>query len=303
MSIGISNWLGSPVHVTSAMRKEQALVSRPVLTAEQKLAGKAAQAATQEAQIAAETAKVLPQAAKAPGFWGKHVAPHLPAMPTWAKGTVGETAFAQKHALELKSTLALNSIRGAAVEGSARYTLVEGAKDGLKFATKIPKSLGLITAALETAMQLPAVVEGFKEGRGLAQTAKSATVVAGVTAGTMAGTGIGAVVGGAVGGFIGSFFAGVGAIPGAAIGAKVGAWIGGAVGAIKGGKAGNAIGSGLFGSNKGAEPTAENQQIAQQVAPQQQRFLSQTTGQQDKQLQMMQNAGFNFEPLPPLSIQ
>jgi len=149
----------------------------------------------------------------------------MTAMPKCLQGNVGDTAVFQKAAY--KSTLALNAIRGSAVEGSARFGLVNGAKNFIGRMGAVAKSIPVVGIAISTLFEVPAIIDGFKEGRGAAQIMKAGAAVTGATVGSIVGAAIGSVV------------------------PVVGTWIGGAIGAVVGGQLGDKVGGGLWGSNKG----------------------------------------------------
>ena len=162
-------------------------------------------------------------------------------MPKCLQGTVGDTAVFQNAAY--KSTLALNAIRGSAVEGSTKFALVNGAKNFLGRMGTVAKGIPVVGAALSVLCEVPNIIEGFKEGRGAAQIMKSGAAASGVT--------IGSIVGGAVGTLI--------PIPGMT-------FVGGAIGAMVGGWFGDKVGGGIWGSNKG---TTQEQAQPATVAVQQ----------------------------------
>lgn len=164
--------------------------------------------------------------------------------PEWLKtpkclqGSVGDTVVFQKSA-ELAEKGIAKFAEGAA-EGSLKAGIASKATSLLGKMGAVSKKIPVIGVAISAALELPDVVEGFKEGRGAAQVMKSGSVVTGTT--------VGAVVGAA----LGSFIPGPGNIIGGIVGGIAGEWLG------------RKLGSGLFGSNKGTEQVA----AAQQPSPQ-----------------------------------
>lgn len=166
---------------------------------------------------------------------------HLPTMPKFMQGNVGDTVIFQR-----ASGLAekgISKVAEGAAEGSLKASFATKATSFLGRMGTVSKSIPVVGVALSSLLELPAIYDGFKEGRGAAQIMKSGSAVSGTT--------VGSVVGATIGSFI---------LPGA------GTFVGGAIGAMAGNLAGNKLGSGLWGSNKGTTLVAAAPQVQQAPA-------------------------------------
>lgn len=151
------------------------------------------------------------------------------------KGAVkeAEAQLASKGGAKLLGKAAKSSLKAGFFNGTKSLLGRLGA-----LSNKIPVAGAFIAAITE----VPDVIDGFKEGRGLAQIAKSVTKVG--------AAGVGAAIGGAIGSVV--------PVVGTAIGAIAGGFVGDLIG--------DKIGGGLFGSNHEQQETAE----AAEEAPAQQ---------------------------------
>jgi len=141
-----------------------------------------------------------------------------------------------KVAKEASKTLGKEAVEEGAkteIKVGLKGTIARHASKFLGGVARTAKAVPILGAVIESAMQIPDVIEGFKEGRGLAQLAKSATMVGGSTLGALA---LAAMATNPLG------LAGMGL---AVVGGIAGTWVA------------DKVGSGLFGSNKGEEALAE----------------------------------------------
>lgn len=167
----------------------------------------------------------------------------IPAMPNFMKGSVEDTVIFQKAAGLAEKGIA--KVAEGAAEGSFKAGFASKASTFLGQMGKVAKGIPIVAVAINTLFEIPAVIEGFKEGRGLAQIMKSGAAVSGTTIGSIVGAALGTLV----------------PIP------AVGTWVGGAVGAMVGNWAGNKIGGGLFGNNHGNAKMADAYQMQRQQRP------------------------------------
>lgn len=167
---------------------------------------------------------------------------HLPTMPKFMQGSVGDTAIFQKASGLAEKGIA--KVAEGAAEGSLKASFASKATSFLGKMAKVSKGIPVVGVALSTLCEVPALVQGFKEGRGAAQIMKSGSAVTGTTVGSIVGAALGTMI----------------PIPGMT-------FVGGAIGAMVGNWAGNKLGSGLWGSNKGDSQVAAAPQVQQ--APQQ----------------------------------
>jgi len=203
----------------------------------------------------------------------------------WGNAPIAESPVYQKIAGAAGNGLT-NIAEKAGAESMIGKAAI-GTKGFLGKMTGVAEGGGLFSkgnAAFAAAFEAPDIIEGFKEGRGLAQTAQSGTKVGAGIAGGLAAT-AGAVTLGLISGPVGWAALAVGVV-------------GSAVGYMLGDKATSFLGhnkKGLFDS----EPAVQNQQIAQQINPNQQGFLSQTTMGQPNYM-MPYGLSDQIVPLPPL---
>lgn len=196
----------------------------------------------------------------------------IPAMPNFMKGNVGDTVVFQKAAGLAEKGIA--KVAEGAAEGSLKAGFASKASAFLGRMGNVSTKIPVIGVALTALCELPAVFEGFKEGRGLAQIAKSATAVTGATVGSIAGAAVGSLLG------------------------PVGTWVGGAVGAMVGNWVGDKIGGGLFGKNQDNAKIADaphNMQRQQMPAQ-----FGQMTAPSSAPGSMMFNINNPLAGLPPL---
>lgn len=175
-----------------------------------------------------------------------------------SKGLSKGTAFAEN--------IAANSTK----EGVK--TAANGAVKFLGKAGQVAKGFPIVGFALNALGEIPDVIDGFKEGRGLSQTAKSTTKIAAGTLGTVAALALA------------SNPIGWAAVAIGTVGYLAGNWIG------------DKVGSGLFGSNKSEEgQVAAAHQPNFQGQPQ---FLSATAKGAGEMPAYPE--GFDLTPLPPI---
>ena len=164
----------------------------------------------------------------------------------WGKTPISDTGIYTNFAKTAEKGIA--KVTEGAAEGSARASFASGAAKFLGKMGAVAKGIPLVGVAISTLCELPAIFEGFKEGRGAAQIMKSGAAVTGTT--------VGSIVGAAAGSLLG----------------PVGTLIGGAAGGWLGNIIGDKIGGGLFGSNRNEQPAASHSPApayAMQQAPRQ----------------------------------
>ncbi|MEI8388916.1 MAG: hypothetical protein WCG23_03415 [bacterium] len=161
----------------------------------------------------------------------------------WGKTPISDTGIYTKFAGAAEKGIA--KVAEGAAEGSARASFASGATKFLGKIGSVAKGFPLVGVVISTLCEIPAIFDGFKEGRGAAQIMKSGVAVAGTTVGAIA-------------------LAALAANP-----VSLTALALGAVGGIAGNWIGDKIGGGLFGSNRNEQPAAAAHSPAPAYAAQQ----------------------------------
>ena len=206
----------------------------------------------------APSARNAGSAAAKPGFfarqWSKLAPKWMQSTASWMAKPIGDIGWVNSGLTAAESGSASIATRAAAKvaenggKGFLNKALAATATKSASFlgACKgVVRGIPIAGVVLSAALELPAIYQGFKEGRGLKQTGKAATVVTATTAGAVAGAAIGAPLFGA------------------------GAVVGGIVGGIVGGLVGDVVGGWIFGNNKGDKAIAQEEAQAQAIATQQ----------------------------------
>lgn len=221
----------------------------------------------------APAAPVTPPSAsvsKGPGFlssaWSNHAPEWAKNMKAWLGKPIGDIKWVNKGLTGAENGLGKIAEHGATklaenggkgffgkaleflgIKGVALFSSAKG----------IARGIPLAGVALTALFEIGDVAQGFKEDRGIAQTAKSVGNVAGSTAGVVLGAAAAVSTAAAAGAAVGTAICPLaGTIAGGAIGL-----IAGAIGAAVGYSASDAIGGLFFGNNKG--DTEEEQHSVQ----------------------------------------
>ena len=149
----------------------------------------------------------------------------------WGKTPISDTGIYTNFAKTAEKGIA--KVAKGAAEGSTRASFASGAAKFLGKIGSVAKGFPLVGVAISTLCEIPAIFDGFKEGRGAAQIMKSGAAVTGTTVGSIVGAALGSLI----------------PIPGMTL-------VGGAAGGWLGNLIGNKLGGSLWGNNKAEQPVA-----------------------------------------------